>query len=58
METFGSSYFSSLKKAYIFACSFIYGLFNDAVSSLGCIASNYRMINGLDSRIWEEAVVA
>jgi hypothetical protein len=38
---------------YLFIC----GLFNHAVSSSECIASNQMMINELE-RIWKESVVA
>jgi hypothetical protein len=36
---------------------FICGLFNDAVSSLDCIALNDTVINELE-RMWKEAVMA
>jgi hypothetical protein len=36
---------------------FICGLFNDAVSSSDCIASNDTIINELE-RMWKEAVVS
>jgi uncharacterized membrane protein len=38
---------------------FIYGLFNDAVSSLDCILSNDRIVNDNElERMWREMAMA